>query len=72
MRAPSRIFPREHQAQLEAKPAFQSVYDGRICLGHILNRGKLGVEAFDANDRSLGVYPNRKTAAAVVSARTPS
>jgi hypothetical protein len=35
-------------------------------------RGKISVEAFDANDRSLGVYPIRKTAAAVVSARTAS
>ena len=38
-----------------------SIYDGRTCIGHLPLRGKVGVEAFAANDRSLGVYPNRKT-----------
>jgi hypothetical protein len=37
-----------------------------------LLRGKAGVEAFDADDRSLGVFPDMKTAAAAVSARAAS
>jgi hypothetical protein len=32
-------------------------------------RGRQGVEAFDANERSLGIYPDRRTAAAAISAR---
>jgi hypothetical protein len=50
------------------QPALQSVYDGRERVGHLLLRGKQGVEAFDANEVSLGIYPDLKTAAdAVVS-----
>jgi hypothetical protein len=30
------------------------VYDGRECLGFILARGKLGFEAVDRDERSLG------------------
>jgi hypothetical protein len=55
--------------------------DGKVALGtvklgdglvdvHLPLRGKVGVEAFDANDRSLGVYPNRTTATDAVSAAT--
>jgi hypothetical protein len=45
-----------------------SVYDGRQLLGFLLPRGKQGVEAFSADDRSLGVYPDQRSAAAAVSA----
>jgi hypothetical protein len=31
-------------------------------------RGKLGVEAYDSNDRSLGLFPNQKAAADAISA----
>jgi hypothetical protein len=34
------------------------VYDGQQCLGHVLARGKTGFEAFDRDDRSLGLFPN--------------
>jgi hypothetical protein len=33
-----------------AETALLAVYDGRNCVGHLLDRGKSGVEAFDAND----------------------
>jgi hypothetical protein len=50
------------------QPALQSVYDGRERIGYLLLRGKQGIEAFDANEVSLGLYPDVKTAAdAVVS-----
>jgi len=39
-----------------------AVYDGQICVGHLLARGRSGVEAFGANDESLGVYPTQKEA----------
>jgi hypothetical protein len=45
--------------------------DGRStrCMGFIMSRGKAGFEAFDANDRSLGLYPNQKGAADALSSR---
>jgi hypothetical protein len=45
-----------------------SVYDGQLCLGHLLPRGKAGVEAYDRADRSLGIFPTQKAAADAVSA----
>ena len=46
-----------------------SVYDGRDCLGFILARGKLGFEAFDAQERSAGIYPTQREAADALEAR---
>jgi hypothetical protein len=40
-----------------------SLYSGRECIGFLYLRGKMGVEAFDANDRSLGLYPDQQSAA---------
>jgi hypothetical protein len=44
-----------------------AVTDGQQCIGHILHRGKSGVEAFDVDDRSLGLYPTQKEAMAALS-----
>jgi hypothetical protein len=33
------------------------VYDGQQCLGHVLARGKTGFDAFDRDDKCLGVFP---------------
>ena len=41
-------------------------YDGRACLGHVRGRGKAGFEAFDADNRSLGIFPSRRDAAAAI------
>jgi hypothetical protein len=43
-----------------------SVYDGQICIGHLLARGKSGFEAFGADDKSLGTYRTQKEAIAAV------
>jgi hypothetical protein len=40
-----------------------SVYDGRDRLGHLVDRGEDGVEAFDAADRPAGVFKNEAAAA---------
>jgi hypothetical protein len=40
-----------------------SVYDGRECVGFILARGKLGFEAIDRDERSLGTYRHQREAA---------
>jgi hypothetical protein len=42
------------------------VYDGREALGHVIARGKLGFEAFGADDASLGVFPSQREAANAV------
>jgi hypothetical protein len=39
------------------------VYDGHKCLGHILARGKSGFEAFDGDDKSLGIFETQRQAA---------
>jgi hypothetical protein len=43
-----------------------AIYDGQTCVGHLMPRGKSGVEAFNADTRSLGTYPNMKAAADAV------
>ena len=40
-----------------------SIYDGRECLGHVLSRGPKGFEAFDRDDKSVGLFPTAKQAA---------
>src|SRR5262249_15137663 len=43
-----------------------SVYDGRICIGFVLPRGKLGWEAFDADENSVGTSKTQAEAAAAL------
>jgi hypothetical protein len=50
----------------------QAVYDGRTCIGFLLPRGKAGIEAFDAEHASLGIYPTVKAAADAICARAAS
>jgi hypothetical protein len=42
------------------------VYDGRDCLGFILARGKVGFEAIDRDERSLGLFQTQREAANAV------
>jgi len=44
------------------------IYDGRACLGFVLSRGRAGFEAFDHEERSLGLYPVAPAAANAVCA----
>jgi len=44
-----------------------ALYEGQRCIGHLIRRGKRGVEAFDDKGKSLGLYPNQKTAADAIS-----
>ena len=39
------------------------VYDGRQCLGHVLGRGPKGFEAFDRDDKSVGIFETQRQAA---------
>jgi hypothetical protein len=43
-----------------------SVYSGQQNLGHVISRGKCGVEAFDANEASLGIFATQAEAVAAV------
>jgi hypothetical protein len=47
------------------------VSDGKQAIGFVLKRGKLGHEAFDCEQRSLGMYPTTPEAANAVF-RAPS
>jgi hypothetical protein len=39
-----------------------SISDGQVCVGFVLARGRRGYEAFDAGERSLGVFETRDAA----------
>ena len=36
-----------------------SVYDGQVCIGWVLERGRAGFEAFSDREQSLGVFATR-------------
>jgi hypothetical protein len=38
----------------------------RDCLGHVIHREHVGVEAFNVNDISLGLFPDEREAAAAI------
>ena len=48
---------------MSGAPTLAYVYDGQRCLGHMLSRGKTGVEAFDRDDKSFGLFPDQRAAA---------
>jgi hypothetical protein len=39
-----------------------AICDGRECLGHVLNRGPSGWEAFDVDDQLLGTFASMREA----------
>jgi len=47
------------------------VYDGRECLDFVLSRGRADFEAFDSEERSLGVYGTQREAAAAIMRGSP-
>ena len=40
--------------------------DGQTCIGFVFSRGKLGFEAFDNDEKSIGLFPTQRAAAAAV------
>ena len=40
------------------------VYSGQVCLGFVINRAAAGFEAFNADEKSLGLFPTQREAAA--------
>jgi hypothetical protein len=53
------VTARNHKREASA---FVSIYDGRTCVGHVHNRGRAGFELFNADDRSLGLFPTQRAA----------
>jgi hypothetical protein len=52
---------------MSPQSALLSVYDGQRCIGFILQRSKLGHEAFTADERSLGLFKTWDEAATAIS-----
>jgi hypothetical protein len=50
----------------------QVVHGGRLRIASLLARGKAGIEAFDADEHSLGIFSDTKTGADAVSSRSTS
>ena len=48
-----------------------SIFDGRECAGFLLHRGKEGVELFDKEQRSLGIFPTEREAVAALDKARP-
>jgi hypothetical protein len=40
-----------------------SVYDGTLCLGHVLYKPRVGFEAYDHNDQPIGIFKTQPAAA---------
>jgi hypothetical protein len=40
-----------------------AVYAEGRCIGHVVSRGRDGIEAFDRDDQSIGLYPTNDEAA---------
>ena len=43
-----------------------SVCDGRDCIGWVFNRGRAGFEAFDRDQKSLGIFRTQREAATAI------
>lgn len=49
-----------------APPRMLTVADGRQTIGFIITRGPQGREAFDAAERSIGLFENEQAAATAI------
>ena len=43
-----------------------SVCDGRDCIGWVFNRGRAGFEAFDRDQKLLGIFRTQREAATAI------
>ena len=43
-----------------------SVYDGRRCIGFLMLRGRQRVATFNADERSLGIFPDTNAAVGAI------
>jgi hypothetical protein len=42
------------------------VYDGQICIGFLMRRGREGVAAYDSDNHLIGLFPDQTSAAAAI------
>jgi hypothetical protein len=60
------LFFRRNMSESAETSPLVAIMDGGDCAGFIIGRGACGVEAFDKDESSLGVFPDAPGAAAVV------
>jgi hypothetical protein len=53
-------------APVKQSSSWLAVYDGTTCIGHAIFRGKTGIEAFNVDDKSIGLFPTLKDATAAL------
>jgi hypothetical protein len=46
-----------------------AIYSGQRCIGHVINRGKKGWEAFNTDDVSIGLFKTPAEAAEACEAK---
>jgi hypothetical protein len=47
-----------------------SVYSGQNCLGHVLRKPRVGFEAYDVDDRLIGLFASQREAADALTDRS--
>jgi hypothetical protein len=54
-------------------PTLIPILAGEVCIGHVIDRGRAGFEAFDRDDQSLGIFATAAQAvdALLAAASTP-
>jgi hypothetical protein len=52
---------------INGTPPMLSIYDGRDCVGFLISRGKQGVELFDRDQKSIGIFASQHEAIAAIS-----
>jgi hypothetical protein len=60
--------PRRKDDRAERNTALLvTIYDGHVCIGFVLARGRSGYEAFRADQRSLGLFSTQAAAINTIS-----
>ena len=63
---------RSRKATSSRRPCLATVFAGQTsCIGFLLSHGKLGHEAFTADEHSLGLFPTQREAAAAIMRAAP-
>jgi hypothetical protein len=55
--------PQARMSTRNVPSAWAAVYVGCQCIGHIIGRGAYGLEAFDRDDKSIGMFGSQSEAA---------
>jgi hypothetical protein len=51
-------------------PSVLAVYSGQQCIGHVIRRGRAGIEAFDIEGQSVGLFTTMHDAMTAVSSKS--